>query len=1744
MRSRFNSGFDAGAIRIVLLYMLFGGLWILISDPILIALVPDHPLQATASILKGWVFIGLTSVLLYWLIHRNNTRTRENQDRLKLAYEIAELGSWQYDLVSGQVELDARATSIMDLPAKATIDQVRARIHPDDQERVRQAVSGPLAAGSRDGLSGEFRVIHGNGEVRWLAVRDRSTFKGSGLERRAVSTVGSIQDITERREHEQALRQSEERFSRLFATSPAPLAVSHPVSGELLAVNANYAGLFRYTPAEMIGRTTLDLDLYVDAEDRTQLLAALRRDGSIHDQVVKMKTKGGEILDVLVSLEYTEWLENEHVILGSIVDVTARTRSERLVRQNERLLRLFVEHAPAAIAMFDCEMKYVIVSERFRTEYGLGSREIIGHSHYEIFPEIPERWKEIHRRCLAGATAASEQDPFPRADGSMDWIRWEILPWYENEEEIGGIILFSETITAQVAAREELAAHTRTMEMAQRIGHFGSWEARLTEQGEIIEPIYSSDECYRIVGLEPQSQPLTSEALLGLTHPDDRARALLAVQGALHDRSEYSHESRIIRPDGSVRYLHTQARVLTDDGADLTSRIVGTIHDITERTEASRALRQSEARYRFLFNNMTNGFAHCLMRYEQDVPVDFQYLDVNKAFETITQLGDVNGKWVSEVIPGLRETNPELFEIYGTVARSGEPAHLDSFVPALAVWFSVDVYSPQRDHFVAIFEDISERKLAEVELRNAQQFAQATLDALPSSLCVLNAQGKIVAVNALWRDFAAANPPAPADAYVGSNYLAVCDAVSGPDAAEATTFAAGLRAVLGGSRDQFSMEYRCDAPFARRWFIGSVTRFEQYNGPHLVVVHINITERKQAEEAMREIAENMALAQQIGHVGSWEIAVTPEFQFAGPALWSDECYRIFGVEPRAVEPTAEFFISHVHPEDHSRVFNPARDNLAPNTVKPYIYRVIRPDGSIRYVEDQAKLIPNARAGRPAKIAGMMRDVTEQTLAEAALRESEERYRLISSVASDYIFSVSFLATGEARHDWLVGAFEEITGYSIPEYRALGGWRAIVHPHDLPLDDIDMELLRSNQPAVRELRLVKKGGNVIWVRSYAHPVWNAEENRLQRVYGGVHDITERKQAEEALRESEERFKSIIESAMDGIITVDAAQRIVLFNAAAEKMFLYPAAQAIGQSIDQFIPDRYRQRHADNVRIFGDTGVTNRTMGGASCVTGLRGDGSEFPLEASISRIETRQGKLYTVILRDISERVAAEREIRYQASLLENVSDAIISTDVDTRIKSWNRAAEVTYGWSAAEVIGKPIDQIVQIEYSGNDYETMLEELEAKGEWRGVTKQSTTPGNVYFIQNSVSLIRDAANLASGVVTVNRDITESVMQRRELDQLSERTLLQVQRLETLHTIEHSISSTFVASTLLRAFVETIVKSKHVDAAAILLYNPARQNFNYAAASGFERRNPPAGSVSTDTGYIGRAATLRRPVTIANLQAPEVRQNDLTSLFRTEEGLVAYAALPLITKGEFKGMLEVARRSSFPDDPKWFEFLNTLAAQAAIAISNAELFTRLQKTNRELVRAYDATIEGWSRALDLRDKETEGHTQRVTALTIRLAGAYGMQESEIVHIRRGALLHDIGKMGVPDTILNKPGALDPEEWAIMRKHPQFAYEMLAEIEYLKPALDIPHYHHEKWDGTGYPSGLQGTQIPLSARLFAVVDVWDALTSDRPYRRAWSREQAREYLIDQRGKHFDPRVVRLFLGVLDTSSIEREEE
>ena len=616
---------------------------------------------------------------------------------------------------------------------------------------------------------------------------------------------------------------------------------------------------------------------------------------------------------------------------------------------------------------------------------------------------------------------------------------------------------------------------------------------------------------------------------------------------------------------------------------------------------------------------------------------------------------------------------------------------------------------------------------------------------------------------------------------------------------------------------------------------------------------------------------------------------------------------------------------------------------------------------------------------------------------------------------------------------------------------------------------------------------------------------------------------------AKEENEALFSIILNISHDAIIATDQDQNIILFNQGAKRIFGYNASEVIGQPLEVLLPPTLSEIHRAHVRRFATALEVTRQMGERREIYGQRKDGTIFPAEASIAKLSTSVQTYFSVILRDITERKQAENALQESKQMFftlfeKSAFTASLSRLPDGVITNVNEAFERAFGYTKQEVIGR-----TSLELGINpDEEGRARILAALKEHGSARNQELTLHTKSDEERIFSVNVDFLNIGDQkyILNTTQDITER--KRAELE-----TIRRLQNIQALQKIDQAIAGSLDLNLTLHVVLEQTKTELNVDAAAVLLFNPHTQILEFAAGIGFRNKAIERSRLRLGEGHGGRAALERKTVSIPNLL--ENTAEFIRAPLIADEGFVTYFSAPLIAKGQVKGVLEVFHRTPFIPNQDWLDFLEVLAGQTAIAVDSASLFTDLQHSNTELFNAYDSTIEGWSHALDLRDKETEGHTQRVTEMTLKLARAAGITEEELVHVRRGALLHDIGKMGVPDNILLKPDKLTDEEWVVMRKHPTFAFELLSPIAYLRPALDIPYCHHEKWDGSGYPRGLKGEQIPLAARLFAIIDVWDALLSDRPYRQGWPKEKVIEHIKSLSGIHFDPKAVESFLNMMN---------
>ncbi len=705
-----------------------------------------------------------------------------------------------------------------------------------------------------------------------------------------------------------------------------------------------------------------------------------------------------------------------------------------------------------------------------------------------------------------------------------------------------------------------------------------------------------------------------------------------------------------------------------------------------------------------------------------------------------------------------------------------------------------------------------------------------------------------------------------------------------------------------------------------------------------------------------------------------------------------------------------------------------------------------------------------------------------------------------------------------------------------------------------------------------LKVEDRLAGVMVVQSYTEGVrfTPADAQVLEFVSSQVAGAIERKRTEAAVRDANQFSHEVISSAAEGIIVYDREMRYLVWNHFMGDLTGLPAEQVLGKRAFDLFP---------HLRESGIDALLDRALSGEVVVSPdtpyrIPQTGKSGWTLGTYAPHRNADGEIVGVIgtVRDITERRQAEESLRARSAelaalfslstrlreahtadeilpialrearqllnadsgmvLLLNQPDGCFTVAVADGLLAPNVGLTFQPEEGLSEAVSRTRRPIVTADYAAEP--RRLARLQHGDE--------IGPAAIVPLQSEIELLgvlgltrprADAAQpFSAGDVSLLAAIGEMVgnaLRRARLFDDADRRLHQTQ---ALRNIDMAITAGTDLRMTLGTVLQEVTSQLGVDAADILLLNQHTMTLEFSAGRGFRSRAVERTRLRLGEGQAGRAALERRTIQHPDFAASGAAfaQADLLA----GEAVASYFAVPLVAKAMVKGVLEIFHRSPLYPDPEWLNFLASLAGQAAIAIENATLFDGLQRTHIQLSLAYDATIEGWSRALELRDRETEGHTLRVTEMTMALARAVGISDEQKVHVRRGALLHDIGKMGVPDSILLKAGPLTDDEWRMMRLHPQLAYDMLSPIAYLKPALDIPFCHHERWDGAGYPRGLKGEQIPLAARVFALADVWDALRSDRPYRAAWPEEKVREYIHSLRGTHFDPQVVDAFLDIM----------
>ncbi len=890
------------------------------------------------------------------------------------------------------------------------------------------------------------------------------------------------------------------------------------------------------------------------------------------------------------------------------------------------------------------------------------------------------------------------------------------------------------------------------------------------------------------------------------------------------------------------------------------------------------------------------------------------------------------------------------------------------------------------------------------------------------------------------------------------------------------------------------------------------------------------SELKASEEKYRHLIQNAA--EGVIVIGNGEILYINPIGCEMLGIPADDPYRKHSLT------------EIVHADD----FVPARREYARAIKKGMdtarvMVRIHRNENETRWMK--ASLVRMDWETKPAVLC-FFTDITEEHLAENKIRSSEERYRLLFAKSPVGLFyydnSLKITSTNEIMAQVMRSSHDKLEGLDltqIKDTRVLPALQAVLE-HEEGYYEGPFKPL--GEFSTKE----------IYIKLHTIPLLT-EKYEYKGGIAQIEDISDQVTSERTIQNLEERFTKAFITSPDAININRLSDGLYMdCNRGFIEMTGYTRDEVVGTTsleMNIWVNPEDRKRLAKGLTERGEvknleaefrmkdgkiiSGLMSASLidvNGEKCILSITRDISEIKnAQRAIQESEERYRTIFDTVpvslweqdflaVYDMLEGVRAGG-VTDLAKYLDAHPEFVKEAAKTVQIRDMNDEAVAIFRAKSKAELSSSIDAMFREE----SYQSFRDEMQAiwdkKPAYYGETVNQTLDGVPIVVNVIFNIPEDREDFAHVLVSIS-DITA----RKEAET---QIKIQLQHLAALRAVDMAISASMDLPFVLRVLLNQVQQQLKVHSTSILLLNPVTQKLFFAAGSGFKSRAVENTNLNIGESYAGKAALERRIVAADDLST---RFSQMATSGMEEDAFTDYLGIPLISKGSVKGVLEIFNRGKLPQDAQWMSLLDSMASQAAIAIDNATLFDEAQKANVSLRQAYDATIEGWARALELRDGDTEGHSARVADLAVQLARIVGVNESDLVALRRGALLHDIGKMGIPDTILLKPAALTEEEWRIMRTHPLLGKRMLETISFLKDSMDIPYCHHERWDGTGYPRGLKGKKIPLMARVFSVIDGWDALRSDRPYRKAISDDDAWQIIKDNAGKGYDPEVVAKF--------------
>lgn len=1203
---------------------------------------------------------------------------------------------------------------------------------------------------------------------------------------------------------------------------------------------------------------------------------------------------------------------------------------------------------------------------------------------------------------------------------------------------------------------------------------------------------------------------------------DDRMGVFQKIQEALETDSSYQVIYRIRHSSGEVRWVQEQGQRIVDQ-ANHVDLISGWALDVTQRKQTEESLWESESRYTSFVEAspdavfMLDRDGHIVLandRFYSMIGVDHPDDLLGK---NILDYLDADSRKVLDV---NFETLMNTFPIIGRVFRLQTRTNA-GIIPVETNVSTIRGENDEVSAYVVIARDIRERVMAEQALRESEARYRAIVEDNPEMIVRFQPDLTVTFANAALCRFLSLSPIdligyKLSEKVINQGHHLIDRLVS----------------LVSPMMEPLDSEFSLHGSNGKdHWYRWKTTAIKDENGQFIEYQSIgeDITNQKRAQKAeiesenrLRELMENIKLVALILDPNG-RVTFSNSY-FSDLTGWQKE------------EILEEDWVSKFIPLDQRVML---RKILIESAIHGNIPQ--HNENSILCKNGEQKLISwnntilKDSSGEVSGIASLGEDITEKNLSEKiqeivfkislSANEVENLQSLYKSIHNilKTLMPVEnfFIVHYDDEQDlisfpYFVDEFDPQPepyklGRGLTEYVLRTGKTQLIDPEKFEELSQSGEVISVGTPSVDWIGVpLKVQGKIIGMmgaQTYSPGIRYSErdEQILNFVSTQVAMAIERKRSEQALRTSQKRNQLLVEASTDAIFTAQLDGTILDCNDVASQLYGYSREEILNLNLSDLVCkgcieeilniSRWRNKDSHFVRDMNN----------------IRKNGEEFPAELSIRQTMVEETPVLVSYVRDITTqklaaKVIVESEEKFR-TLAENTAAGVFI----------HKGGKYTYvnptwcqitGYSATELLNaipeaalnsqKEVSQKAKSE-NGN---TSPEHLE-----RTITTRNGEKRIIDLYLSAIVLENEPATIGTAV-----DVTNRKQREHELEVIAE--MGEAYRINNTREEVLSIAILKLVD-ILKAdgvFIEVI----DIDEAANTMIK----------ASG-DWKHLEQTPVAIGQGLSGHLMKTGQPYLNTHASKdPYLLYPDLVKEFDSVAGV------PLITSGFTIGAAVIGAKHAFTEND--LRLLRAIGDLTAGALQRTSLFEKTRLQASELKHAYNSTLEGWALALELRDKETQGHSVRIANLAVKLARRMGVSEDQIENLRRGALLHDIGKLGVPDTVLLKQGKLSGEEWVVMQKHPTYAYEMLSQIKDFKDSIDIPYCHHEWWDGSGYPRGLEGEDIPLAARIFSIVDVWDALTSDRPYRAAWKRKEALAHIINQAGSHFDPRVVDEFVRMV----------